>query len=310
MKASVIICTRNRCADILATVRALKEVVVPDGLNVEYVLVDNGSTDDTPAQLSAELRNMASARYLREPRKGQSHALNMGLAQTDGEIVVLTDDDVRPDRNWIAMLCQNLANGRSDAVAGTVRMAPHLCRPWMMPTHKAWLACTDSLDPVHPATAVGANMAFHRRILQKVPGFDVELGPGRLGLWGDTLFSMQIKNAGFTLSRAVDAVVEHWFDPSRLRRDFFLNYVKMEARCAAYVAWHWMGTLEVPPVSRLMCQRLELAAKRVLRFREWRQPEGAPEWELFLLSAIHHAEFVPMVMACEPRGRRQNAAMN
>lgn len=310
MKASVLICTRNRCANAVATARALRDLAIPDGLDVEFLFVDNGSDDGTADQLSRELPSLKSARCIQEPRRGKSNALNTGLAQSDGEIVVLTDDDVRPDGNWINLLCRDLADGRSDAVAGTVRIAQHLRRPWMKATHKAWLACTDSLDPVNPATAVGANMAFHRRVLKKIPGFDVELGPGRLGLWEDTLFSMQIRDAGYHLSRAADSVVEHWFDASRLLRGSFLDYVRMEARSAAYVAWHWMGTLEVPRASRVMRHRLELAAKRALRFSEWRQVEGAPEWELFLLSAIHHAEFVPVVMASEPRGRRRNAPMN
>lgn len=177
-----------------------------------------------------------------------------------------------------------------------------------MPTHKAWLACTDSLDNERPETAVGANMAFHRRVLQKVPGFDVDLGPGKLGLWEDTLFSMQLIAAGFRLSRAVDAVVEHWFDESRLLRQSFLDYAKMEARSATYVAWHWLKKLEAPGNLELMRYRLELAAKRALRWKEWRQPEGAPEWELFLLSAIYQSEFAASLRNLEPKYWRKSAA--
>ena len=46
----------------------------------------------------------------------------------------------------------------------------------------------------------GANMAFARRVLDKVPGFDRELGPGGLGFCDDTLFSLQLRTAGFRLA--------------------------------------------------------------------------------------------------------------
>ena len=308
MKASVIICTRDRCANVLATLQALKSVRIPDGLEAEFLFVDNGSSDATAEELPRALESLPGGRYLREDRRGKSSALNTGLAQSDGGIVILTDDDIRPKGNWIEGLTGEIAQGRADAAAGTVVLAPHLRRRWMGATHKAWLACTESLDPVHPAAAVGANMAFHRRVLEKVPGFDVELGPGKLGLWEDTLFSMQLVEAGFRLCRAQDGVVEHWFDEDRLLREAFLNYARMEARSATYVAWHWSGDLERLGTARLARYRLELAAKRLLRWSEWHQREGAPEWELFLLSTLYQDSAARDVMRQPRRYSRESAA--
>ncbi|KAA6407127.1 MAG: hypothetical protein FRX48_09193 [Lasallia pustulata] len=51
------------------------------------------------------------------------------------------------------------------------------------------LASTEGLDPDAPKFMVGANMAFSRRVLEKVPSFDTELGPGALGFFDESLFS-------------------------------------------------------------------------------------------------------------------------
>ena len=40
------------------------------------------------------------------------------------------------------MTCEPIRAGAAHAVAGGVKMAPHLERPWMEPVHRYWLAET------------------------------------------------------------------------------------------------------------------------------------------------------------------------
>ena len=102
-------------------------------------------------------------------------------------------------------------------------MAPHLRRPWMTMLHDVMLASTETLAEDAPTNLTGANMAFHRRVLAKVPAFDVELGPGRLGFQDDVLFSKQLERAGYRIQRRFDVRVEHHFDFDRLLRKSFLG---------------------------------------------------------------------------------------
>jgi glycosyltransferase involved in cell wall biosynthesis len=56
----------------------------------EILVVDDGSTDDTPERV----RRFGDAiRYLRKPNGGQASALNFGFARARGEIVALLDAD-------------------------------------------------------------------------------------------------------------------------------------------------------------------------------------------------------------------------
>jgi hypothetical protein len=104
---------------------------------------------------------------------------------------------------------------------------------------------------------VGANMAFHRHVLDRVPGFDVELGPGGLGFEDETLFSRRLLAAGYKLAGAFDVVVEHHFEPARLTRDGLIDSARKMARSHAFVFYHWEHKK-----SRLAFPRLVLAHLR------------------------------------------------
>jgi|RhiMetdeSRZDD1v2_1073273.scaffolds.fasta_scaffold69199_3 glycosyltransferase involved in cell wall biosynthesis len=100
MDVSVIFATRNR-ADLLAD--TLRELERQDtaGLTWEVIVVDNGSTDRTPEVLRAAASVLPLV-HLVEPAPGKNRALNRALQITRGELLVFTDDDVIPDRRWIA----------------------------------------------------------------------------------------------------------------------------------------------------------------------------------------------------------------
>jgi GT2 family glycosyltransferase len=255
---------------------------------VEVLVVDNGSTDDTRRCVAAAAATLGPVKYLREPRPGKSIALNTALGVATGEVLVFLDDDVHPDRGWLQETARPLADKRLDAVAGAVRIAPHLLRSWMQPEHLAWLASTHELDPVRPRSAVGANMAISARVLARVPGFDPRLGPGRLGLWEDTLFAAQLLSAGYRLGFVPTARVEHHFDPSRLSRGSFLAHAQRQGRSAAYVAWHWDQARSIPTSRFAFRYRLRRLAKRLLT-RAGERADGIATWEMDLTCGIAFA---------------------
>jgi glycosyltransferase involved in cell wall biosynthesis len=239
---SIIICTRDRARALAETLRAIGEIALPSATACELLIVDNASTDDTAATVHATRpANALPIRLLREPRRGLAHARNTGLAAASGDVLVFTDDDVRPERDWLVRLSGPILAGQAEAVAGGVRLAPHLLRPWMSACHRAWLAATDDLDPRQPSRMVGANMAIARAVLARVPAFDPELGAGALGCGEETLFSLQLREAGFRIVAALDAIVVHHFEESRLDRAHWLAAARSMGRCDAYIAHHWEG---------------------------------------------------------------------
>ena len=226
---SIIICTRNRAESLRETLGSMLCCAAPEGDAVEIVVVDNGSTDHTQAVVM-ELAGLLGAshglfelRYIVETTPGQAHARNRGMAEACGEVFLWTDDDVRVPASWIVEMTRPLLCGDADAVAGEVMIPPHLASRTYGTALERWMflvASTCTIDFAEPHTMVGANMAFTRRVLEKVPSFDIALGPGpnSLGFFDETHFSRRLRNAGFRLAGVPGpaAAVLHHFDPSRL----------------------------------------------------------------------------------------------
>ena len=105
----------NAAATIEETLRSVREQDYP---HVEHVVVDGGSTDGTVAILE----RAEGVRFVSEPDRGLSHAMNKGVAMATGTIVGwLNADDVylpgalravgeafasRPDAAWTTGRCR------------------------------------------------------------------------------------------------------------------------------------------------------------------------------------------------------------
>jgi len=87
-RVSVIIPTHNRASMLCSTVASAREA----GHDVEVVVVDDASTDDT----ASLCRNMPGIIYVRLDRNvGVTRARNIGVARSTGEYLAFLDDDDR-----------------------------------------------------------------------------------------------------------------------------------------------------------------------------------------------------------------------
>jgi glycosyltransferase involved in cell wall biosynthesis len=282
---SIVICSRDRSGDLFRTLQAMARLQVPFGWDVELLVVDNGSREDTPAVIGGAFLPRIELRHLREPRPGVCHARNTALAAAQGEIVLLTDDDLSPAPDWLIELASPLLSGRGDAAVGQIDLAPHLQRSWMTDLHKRWLATPDA--PLRRGTElIGANMGFHRSMLELVPGFDPELGPGALGFGDDTLFSWQLQEAGARLLEVPGARNVHHPDPARLQRRQWLRAAVARGRTLAYLSHHWLHHTVTAPRAIAAYYLAKLMARRSLDRPMRDDAEGCPRWEISFLSRI------------------------
>jgi len=96
MKATIQLCTYNR-AHLLGRVldACFEQTVSP--AEYEVVLVNDGSTDDTPAVIAAaQARATCPFTVVSRPNGGLAKARNSGLERSMGERIILIDDDVLP----------------------------------------------------------------------------------------------------------------------------------------------------------------------------------------------------------------------
>ena len=278
---SILLCTCNRAEHLRQTLIAMRDLEIPDSLPTELLIVDNASRDETPRVVQEVDIPGLTVRYLYEGTPGQATARNTGMDAAKGDIFLWTDDDVRPSHKWIEKMCEPLLSGKADGVAGEVRMADYLERPWMEELHCNSLA--DTRYAGQETTLTGANMGFVRKVRDRVPLFDPELGPGALGFMDDYLYSYQLREAGFTIERVKDAVMSHHFDVSRLQRRAWLRYTELAGRSIAYVRYHW----NQEPIPKPRLRRLYWSLSLRLLLASQRPPleetsEGCPTRELRL----------------------------
>lgn len=282
MKASIIIVTRNRAPALARTLAALRQASVPEDLPTELLVLDNGSTDETPEVVRTSVFEKLVLRYVLAPDGAKAAACNRGLAEAKGEVLLFLDDDVRPPADWLVKMCEALLDRGRDAVAGGVKLAPHLLRPWMTRLHRSWLASTEWLQPGQPQSLVGANMGIARRVLERVPAFDPALGPGALGFGEDSLFATQLLRAGYTIADGLDICVEHHFEPRRLLRQSWLDAAERRGRVLAYRGHHWEHWSCRLAGPRWLRTSVELGVRRALQL-DPRTAEGCSERELKLV---------------------------
>ena len=284
---SILICTCNRADSLAETLENLKSLVVPDDWSAELIVVDNASTDNTAQVVENFQLPQMPIRYVHEARAGKGYAYNTGMAAARGQVLLFTDDDVRPPRDWIAAMCAPILCGEADAVGGGIRLAPHLERPWMQEIHRLYLADTSALAalPQPPEFLIGANMAFSREIAERIH-FDIQLGPGALGFGDDVLFHRQIQAANYRTKMALDVVVEHHVQESRLSRANFLDRARKEGRSQAYLDYHWEHKFVRHPRQQLRNSSFQLLKLRLKQTGKSQPVEGASSYEMQLVKDI------------------------
>jgi len=89
-----VICTAYNHASYIR--EALQSVVSQDYPNVQLIVIDNASTDDTARQITDFMAQYPAIQFLRNPQNlGLNRAFNQGLAQAGGRYIIdLSADDV------------------------------------------------------------------------------------------------------------------------------------------------------------------------------------------------------------------------
>jgi dolichol-phosphate mannosyltransferase len=123
VEISVVVPVYNSAATIPELCKRLHQALAAIGRSFEIVLVNDGSRDESGKALRLEAEKDATIRVVQLVRNfGQHAALTAGMAQSRGEWVVLTDDDMQNPPEEIAQLYVKAQEGYDMVVgARTVR---------------------------------------------------------------------------------------------------------------------------------------------------------------------------------------------
>ncbi len=116
---TVLIPAYNEESVILDTIRS---AIASDYPKLEILVIDDGSTDRTAELVRANFGSDPRVRLLLQANGGKPSALNHGLSETTGEIIVSIDADTIVDPEAIPRLVRHFADARVGAVAGNVKV--------------------------------------------------------------------------------------------------------------------------------------------------------------------------------------------
>src|SRR5512146_255402 len=115
---SIVIPAFNEGARLPATLRALKAFLDEDGRRVEVIVVDDGSRDDTSAQVRQFESIDSRIRLIRLPQnRGKGYAVRTGVVNAAGAMVLFADADGATPFAELARLEAELAAGARIAIA-------------------------------------------------------------------------------------------------------------------------------------------------------------------------------------------------
>jgi O-antigen biosynthesis protein len=164
-KVSVVVASYNGARTLAACLQSLCRLNYPD---YEVILVDDGSTDSTREIAAA----FPTVRVIHQENLGLSAARNRGIAAATGDVVAFTDSDCRADEDWLYYLMGDLWRGKFSGIGGHNLLPPDdsaiAAAVMVSPGGPAHVMLTDTEAEHIP----GCNMAFYRRALNEIGGFD------------------------------------------------------------------------------------------------------------------------------------------
>lgn len=230
----------------------------------EVIVVDNRSTDASPAIIERYARQLPHFRLVGAPaRQGQPYALNIGVAASTAEAIAICDADDVVGEGWVAAMGEALS--KCDFVAG--RMETRRLNPeWVYASigdHPQLVGLQISSYPPYLPHAGSGNLGIKRSVHERIGGFSEDF-PYLL----DTEYCIRVQLAGVKLHYVPEAVVHLRYRPtlksiyaqtrnwSQYEVRLFSRYRNVNDlefwRWRAY-ALIWIGVIKKLP--RLLCSR-------------------------------------------------------
>jgi glycosyltransferase involved in cell wall biosynthesis len=204
---SLIICTRNRSRQLARCLESVREVRCERAW--ELVIVDNGSADDTSAVVQEFIRNTpVSVVYALEPEPGKSRGLNTALRMARGEIVAFTDDDCYPAPDFLARTWEAFLDPSVGYITGRILLHDPTDFPFTINESTTPLTFP-SRKYLRLGRVQGANLAFRRRVLIDIGGFDPRFGPGTRYVVEDHDAAVRASATGWIGRYCPEVVVRH-----------------------------------------------------------------------------------------------------
>jgi glycosyltransferase involved in cell wall biosynthesis len=258
----------------------------------EIIVVDDGSTDETPEVLRSVDGKIA---FLSQPNNGPASARNRGVRAAKGDFIAFTDSDCLPDKDWLFNLALGFDNERVAGVGGVVRSA-------VEGLAGEYVDAIRLLDPQPDESGkipylITANACFRREVLIEAGLFNERFRkPG--GEEPDVC--LRIRNLGYEFRFAEQALVRHYH---RQTVGSLLKTIANYGEGLYVLGRLWPDYCIENPFRRLLRRLIEL--RSIVR----RIPQYASQYGLFRAIYFSTLDYLRQIayLSGYLRGRRREA---
>lgn len=197
---SVVVPCYNEVGTVESLLRRVREVP----LQLEVIVVDDGSTDGTRDLLPAlEEQGLIDRLIFHEQNAGKGTALRSGFAAASGDIVVVQDADLEYDPHEFPLLLEPILSGKADAVYGSRFLGgPHrVLFFWHSVGNRFLTLLSNMFTDLNLTDMETCYKMVHRDLLQSIPlsaqrfGIEPEL-TARLAQAGARIYEIRISYNG------------------------------------------------------------------------------------------------------------------
>lgn len=275
----VIVPTYNRVDKLRECLDSLLEQDYPPS-NYSIIVVDDGSSDGTKELLDQYSRANENMTYFTQKNKGSYSARNLGISNSQGEIVCLLDDDCVAEKDWIMSHVKGYTSPDIGGVGGKIiGYSPRTQIEKYVEKNKLF-----DQENMMKIFLVTANASYRRKVFEQIGGFDDNFRSG-----GDADMGIRTLHAGFKLVYGPDAVVNHKHR-STLRQLLRQHYIYGKGYCLLHKKYpHYFSPYKriFRFGRRIFFKTLTLPLKtlRMLATTEWRLSFIEPVVDVLLLSS-------------------------
>jgi glycosyltransferase involved in cell wall biosynthesis len=264
---SIVVCTHNRSGLLRGALASLYDLATDGSFTYEVVVIDNGSTDQTPQAIAAAAaESKHPLRGIHEPEKGIVAARNRGIREAAGGWIAFFDDDQLADSRWLAELYRGAQDKQCRVVGGSVHLAfPDGCRRRLDPTVRMLLgeaAFGDQPLPYGGRLTPGCgNLMIERSVFDEVGVFERTVS----GRGEDTDLFSRIERTGLDAWYFPAAIVDHLTPQERLTDDYLLSLARrmgegVALRQAANAGQYRFALIWLAKAVRLACWQIPVVS--------------------------------------------------
>jgi glycosyltransferase involved in cell wall biosynthesis len=210
---SVVIPTYNRRPILEKCLKALeKQAWIPNQpiAGYEIIVVDDGSTDDTIAWLTAEHASLPHVCWFQQDHRGPAAARNVGVEKAQGDTIIFIDSDLVVTDVFLQSHAQTLITAQQrlkrDRVFTYGRVV-NTCN-FENPTQEPY-----KITDFSAAYFATGNVAIAKHWLEAAGLFDTQF---QLYGWEDLELGVRLKALDLQLIKCPEAVGYHWHPPFSL----------------------------------------------------------------------------------------------